>query len=157
MDVETIGVRYTPEKGGPTDEVRGFDPDAIHASLARSDYVVVACPLTETTRKLLDEAAFATMPPESVLINVARGGIVDTDALVAALRSNAIRGAALDVTDPEPLPKGHPLWDLENCLLTPHTGGHTPKHWDRLAAIVARNAARLGSDEPLENLVLEGE
>jgi phosphoglycerate dehydrogenase-like enzyme len=156
MDVETIGVRYTPEKGGPADEIQGFDREAIHASLARSDYVVVACPLTDTTRGLLDEAAFATMPPESVLVNVARGGIVETDALVGALRSNAIRGAALDVTDPEPLPKGHPLWDLENCLLTPHTGGHTPRHWDRLAAIVARNVARLGSGESLENLVLGG-
>ena len=93
------------------------------------------------------------MRPNSVLINTARGGIVDTDALLAALRSNGIRGAALDVTDPEPLPPDHPLWDLENCLITPHTGGHTPKHWDRLAAIVARNVERLDSGEELENAV----
>jgi phosphoglycerate dehydrogenase-like enzyme len=94
------------------------------------------------------------MPPEAVVVNTARGGLVDTDALVSALRSNKIRGAALDVTDPEPLPSDHPLWDLENCLVTPHTGGHTPKHWDRLADIVARNVDALDRGEALENQVL---
>jgi len=157
FEVETIGVRYSPEKGGPTDEVVGFDEDDVHEALARSDYVVLACPLTDLTRGLIGAAEFATMKPEAVLVNTARGGIVDTDALVAALQSNKIRGAALDVTDPEPLPGDHPLWDLENCLITPHTGGHTPKHWDRLADIVAGNVERLGTDEELENLVLEPE
>jgi phosphoglycerate dehydrogenase-like enzyme len=154
MAVETIGVRYTPEKGGPTDEVVGFDSESVHDALARSDYVVLACPLTETTEHLIDEAALATMKTDAVLVNAARGGIVDTDALVGALRSNKIRGAALDVTEPEPLPSDHPLWGLENCLLTPHTGGHTPKHWSRLADIVADNVDRLDSDEPLRNQVL---
>ena len=154
FEVETIGVRYTPEKGGPTDEVVGFDEDAVHDALSRSEYVVVACPLNDLTRGLIGEAEFATMPPEAVLVNTARGGIVDTDALVSALQSNKIRGAALDVTDPEPLPNDHELWDLENCLLTPHTGGHTPKHWDRLADIVAENLDRLDSGEELVNEVL---
>ncbi|WP_418286515.1 D-2-hydroxyacid dehydrogenase [Halorubrum sp. DTA46] len=154
--VETIGVRYTPSKGGPTDEVVGFEPDAIHDALARSDYVVVACPLNELTRGLIGEEELATLPPHAVVVNAARGGIVDTDALVSALQSSGIRGAALDVTDPEPLPADHPLWDLENCLITPHTGGHTPKHWDRLAAIVADNVAALDAGEDpasLRNLV----
>ena len=156
FDVETIGVRYTPSKGGPTDEVVGFEPTAIHDALARSDYVVVACPLTDLTRGLIGEAELATLPPHAVVVNAARGGIVDTDALVSALRSNGIRGAALDVTDPEPLPADHPLWELENCLITPHTGGHTPKHWERLADIVADNVAALdaGADPAdLRNLV----
>jgi phosphoglycerate dehydrogenase-like enzyme len=157
FDVETIGVRYTPEKGGPTDEVVGFDEDAIHDALSRSRYVVVACPLTEATRGLIGKSEFATMPTDAVLVNTARGPIVDTDALVAALQSNKIRGAALDVTDPEPLPADHPLWDLENCLITPHTGGHTPLHWDRLADIVAENVERLETGETLENQVLEPE
>jgi phosphoglycerate dehydrogenase-like enzyme len=151
--VETIGVRYTPEKGGPTDEVVGFEEDAIHDAFARSEYVILACPLTETTRGLVGEAEFATLQPNAVLVNVARGGIVDTDALLAALRSNSIRGAALDVTDPEPLPPDHPLWNLENCLITPHTGGHTPRHWDRLAEIVADNVEALESGGDLRNLV----
>ncbi|WP_435180827.1 D-2-hydroxyacid dehydrogenase [Halorussus sp. AFM4] len=154
FEVETIGVRYTPEKGGPTDEVVGFDEDAIHEAFARSQYVIVACPLTDATRGLVGEEEFKTLPPEAVVVNTARGPIVDTDALVAALRSNKIRGAALDVTDPEPLPEDHPLWNLENCLITPHTGGHTPKHWERLADIVAENVRRLESGEELENQVL---
>lgn len=154
FDVDTVGVRYTPSKGGPTDDVVGFDGEAVHEALSRSEYVVVACPLTETTRGLVGEAELATMPTDAVLVNAARGAIVDTDALVAALRSNKVRGAALDVTDPEPLPADHPLWTLENCLLTPHTGGHTPKHWDRLADIVARNLERLDTGEELENQVL---
>ncbi|WP_435194143.1 D-2-hydroxyacid dehydrogenase [Natronomonas sp. EA1] len=157
FEVETIGVRYTPSKGGPTDEVVGFDDDAIHDALSRSDYVVLACPLNELTAGLIDEDALATMQHDAVLVNTARGGIVDTDALVAALRSNKIRGAALDVTDPEPLPADHPLWDLENCLITPHTGGHTPKHWDRLADIVATNLDRLDSGETLENEIISPE
>jgi len=153
FEVETIGVRYSPEKGGPTDEICGFEGEAIHDALARSEYVVLACPLTELTRGLIGREELATMRPNSVLINTARGGIVDTDALLGALRSNGIRGAALDVTDPEPLPPDHPLWDLENCLITPHTGGHTPKHWDRLADIVARNVECLDSSEELGNAV----
>ncbi|WP_115862544.1 NAD(P)-dependent oxidoreductase [Halorussus litoreus] len=157
FEVDTVGVRYTPSKGGPTDEVVGFDDDAIHDALARSEYVVIACPLNDTTRGLVSEAELATMPPDAVVVNTARGPIVDTDALVSALRSNKIRGAALDVTDPEPLPEDHPLWNLENCLVTPHTGGHTPRHWDRLADIVAENVDRLDSGEAFENQVLAPE
>ncbi|EMA53442.1 D-2-hydroxyacid dehydrogenase [Halococcus salifodinae] len=153
FEVETIGVRYTPAKGGPTDEVCGFDDEEFHDALARTDYLAIACPLTETTRGLVGGDALATLSPSAVVINAARGGIVDTDALVSALQSEAIRGAAIDVTDPEPLPEDHPLWTLENCLITPHTGGHTPRHWERLAGIVARNVERLDTGEELENAV----
>jgi phosphoglycerate dehydrogenase-like enzyme len=147
--VETVGVRYTPAKGGPTDEVVGFD--AIHDAFARSDYLVLACPLTDTTAGLVDAEAFETLPPDAVLVNVARGGVVDTDALVGALRRNQIRGAALDVTDPEPLPEDHPLWTLGNVLLTPHNAGHTPAYYERLAGIVAENVRRL--DDGARDLV----
>ncbi|WP_336343168.1 D-2-hydroxyacid dehydrogenase [Halalkalicoccus ordinarius] len=160
MEVETIGVRYSPEKGGPTDEVIGFEEEALHDALARTEYLVIACPLTDTTRGLIGEAEFATLPPEAVVINVARGPIVDTDALVNAIQFNGIRGAALDVTDPEPLPPNHVLWGFENVLITPHTGGHTPRHWDRLAEIVADNVERFeetDSFEGLENVVFAPE
>jgi phosphoglycerate dehydrogenase-like enzyme len=157
FEVETIGIRYTPAKGGPTDEVLGFDDADVHAAFARSDYVVLACPLTDATRGLVGEAELATLPPRAVLVNAARGGLVDTDALVAALQTEGLRGAALDVTDPEPLPPDHVLWELENCLITPHTGGHTPKHWDRLADIVAGNVAALDAGQPLENAVVTPE
>jgi phosphoglycerate dehydrogenase-like enzyme len=155
--VETIGIRYTPSKGGPTDEVLGFDEDDIHDALARSDYVVLACPLNDLTRNLIGDQELATLPETSVIVNAARGGLVDTDALVSVLQSNGIRGAALDVTDPEPLPNDHDLWDLETCLITPHTGGHTPKHWDRLADIVAHNLRELesGNQSDLKNVVYQ--
>jgi phosphoglycerate dehydrogenase-like enzyme len=152
--VETIGVRYTPEKGGPTDEVVGFDSDEFHEALARTDYLVLACPLTETTRGLVGSAEFETLPPESVLVNVARGPVVETDALVSALRKEHIRGAALDVTEPEPLPEDHPLWNFENCLITPHNSGYTPEYYSRLADIVAENVRRLEVGEELENRVV---
>ncbi|WP_222918970.1 D-2-hydroxyacid dehydrogenase [Natrinema sp. SYSU A 869] len=155
--VDTIGVRYTPEKGGPTDEVIGFEDAEFDDALARTDYLVLACPLTETTRGLIDREALVTMDPESVLVNIARGPVVDTDALVAALRSNWIRGASLDVTDPEPLPEEHPLWTFENVQITPHNAGHTPKYYDRLADIVAENRRRFdepNSDSDLEKQVL---
>ena len=154
--VETIGVRYSPEKGGPTDEVIGFDEEPFHDALARTDYLVLACPLTETTRGLIDREAFVTIDPDAVVVNVARGPVVDTDALVSALRSNWIRGAALDVTDPEPLPEDHPLWTFENVQITPHNAGHTPEYYERLADIVAGNARRFAEDPDatLENQVL---
>ncbi|WP_188879075.1 D-2-hydroxyacid dehydrogenase [Halarchaeum nitratireducens] len=154
--VDTVGVRYTPAKGGPTDEVIGFDERDFHAALARTDYLVLACPLTETTRGLIGEAELATLDPSAVIVNAARGGLVDTNALVSALQTEALRGVALDVTDPEPLPEDHVLWTLENALITPHTGGHTPKHWTRLADIVAENVRHLdrgGSVDDLTNLV----
>ncbi|PSP90620.1 hydroxyacid dehydrogenase [Halobacteriales archaeon QS_4_69_34] len=148
--VETLGIRYSPERGGPTDEVLGFEE--LHDALARTEYLALACPLTEETRGLIDTAAFETVPSEAVLINVARGPVVDTDALVAALRSNAIRGAALDVTDPEPLPRDHPLWAFENALITPHSAGHTPRYYDRLADVVATNLERVAESDAYEGL-----
>ncbi|MFC7198733.1 D-2-hydroxyacid dehydrogenase [Halospeciosus flavus] len=154
FDVDTIGVRYTPEKGGPTDEVIGFEDRPFHDALARTDYLVVACPLTDLTRGLIGEEELATLPPEAVVVNTARGPILDTGAVVEALQTESLRGVALDVTDPEPLPPDHVLWTLENALVTPHTGGHTPKHWDRLADILAHNYAALETDDALENVVI---
>jgi phosphoglycerate dehydrogenase-like enzyme len=93
------------------------------------------------------------MRTDSWLVNVARGRHVDTGALVAALRRGAIGGAALDVTDPEPLPDGHPLWQLENCIITPHTAD-TPEMVERLLARRIRdNVARFAASEPLLGLV----
>jgi phosphoglycerate dehydrogenase-like enzyme len=152
-----IGVRYTPEKGGPTDEVVGFEADALHAALARTDYLVLACPLTETTRNLISTAECETLPPDSVIVNIGRGPIIDTDALLDAIKGNSIRGAALDVTDPEPLPPDHELWNMDNVLITPHNSGDTPQYYPRLADIVARNlqhVAETGSYADLENRVL---
>ena len=150
--VDTIGVRYTPEKGGPTDEVLGFDE--IHDALRRSDSVVLACPLTDATRSLLDDEAFKTMPADANLVNIARGGVVDTEALVRALRGNAIGAAFLDVTDPEPLPADHALWGFDNVRITPHNAGHSPVYFERLADIVAGNYEALEAGGEIENRVV---
>lgn len=156
FDVDTIGVRYTPSKGGPTDEVIGYEFDALHDAYARTDYLVLACPLTETTANLIDAEALHTLPVDSVLINVARGRIVETDALVDAVWKNGIHAVALDVTDPEPLPEDHPLWRMENVFITPHVSGHTEEYWERTADILERNlrqVAETGEYEDLENQV----
>ena len=137
FDVETVAVRHSPEKGGPTDEVYGYDD--IHKAVVGARYIALACPLTGTTRGLFDGDLFTTMHPDAELVNIARGAVVDTDALVRALQRNLIGGATLDVTDPEPLPNDHPLWGFENVLVTPHNAGHTPSYYARLADIVAEN------------------
>jgi len=143
--VATIGARYSPEKGGPTDEVVGFtDAEAFQGALSRSEYVVVAAPLTDETRGLVGDGELSAMPTDAVLVNVGRGPIVDTDALVDAIRGNKLGGAALDVTDPEPLPADHPLWEFDNVRITPHNAGSTPKYWERLADILADNVERIG-------------
>jgi len=150
--METVGVRYSPGKGGPTDEVVGFD--AIHEAVADAAYVVLACPLTETTAGLIDADVFRTMGPETILVNIARGPVVDTDALLDALQTNAVGGAVLDVTDPEPLPADHPLWGMGNVVITPHNAGHTPAYFDRCADILAENVDRLADGEALRNEVV---
>ena len=154
FDVETVAVRHSPEKGAATDEVYGYDE--IHEAVAGARYVALACPLTDETRGLVDRSLLRTIPPDTVLVNVARGPVVETDALVEACQRNHVGGAVLDVTDPEPLPGDHPLWDFENVLLTPHNAGHTPEYYERLADIVAENvrvAAERGEWDGLENQV----
>jgi phosphoglycerate dehydrogenase-like enzyme len=156
FDVHTIGARYTPSKGGPADEVVGLDQEALHEAFAETDHLVLACPLTDETRGLVDEQALITLPTHATIVNIARGPVIDTDALVDAIRRNRIRGAALDVTDPEPLPEDHPLWTFQNVRLTPHNAGHTPAYFDRLADIVAPNVERIDGEalEELENRVV---
>lgn len=155
FDVTTLGVRRSPEKGGPADEV--FGQDDIHEALARTDYLVLCCPLTPETRGLIGESELATLPQGAVLVNIARGEVVETDALVRSLRSGRLGGAALDVTDPEPPPDDHPLWNLDDVLVTPHSAGATPKYYERLADVVADNVRRLADDRPLRNRVRSGE
>src|SRR5207245_5688243 len=98
--------------------------------LPRADVVVVLLPLTQATRGLVDASFLSKMRPGALLVNAARGPLVDTDDLLAALRAGRIR-AALDVTDPEPLPDGHPLWSAPGILITPHVGGWVRKRLDR--------------------------
>jgi len=97
--------------------------------LPQADYVVIGVPYVPATHQMISTAEFALMKTDAWLINVARGPIVDTEALVAALGSGAIGGAAMDVTDPEPLPDGHPLWTLPNALISPHCANPDSEYW----------------------------
>lgn len=126
----------------------------LHAVLGRSDVVVLALALTPETRHLLGRDALAACKPGAVLVNVARGAVVDTAALCDALQSGHLGGAALDVTDPEPLPEGHPLWTCPNVLISPHLAGSgSPASLGRLADGARDNLLRLMAGQPLAGLV----
>jgi len=126
---------------------------ALPQVLPEADFVVIAAALTLETHKLFDARMLGAMAPGAWLVNVARGAIVDTDALVEAVRAGAVGGAALDVTDPEPLPEGHPLWDLDNAIITPHVANTWAMALPELAALVERNVAAWGAGRPLEGRV----
>ena len=134
-------------------EVRGFDELA--ERLAEAEIVILAVPLTAETTGLIDAAALAAMPDGALLVNVARGQVVDTGALVRELESGRLR-AALDVTDPEPLPADHPLWDCPNVLITPHAGGDSNAMLPRVVALIRRQIDRMRAGERPENLVIGG-
>jgi phosphoglycerate dehydrogenase-like enzyme len=154
FDMTVIGTRNDPSTA-PEGVSEIFGPDEIHTVLGRSDYVVLACPLTEETHHLLGIKEFSSMKPTSVLVNIARGEVVNEGHLVNALQNGEIRGAALDVTETEPLPPSSPLWDLSNTLVTPHTAGTTPKYLDRIADLFLENYRRFLDDDAddLENRV----
>lgn len=120
--------------------------------LPHSEIIILIIPATAESNKLIGEKQFALMRQGALLVNAARGPVVDTDALVKALNSGRIR-AAIDVTDPEPLPDGHPLWSAPNLLLTPHVGGSSPQFAVRALRIAAEQLRRYRDGEPLQNLV----
>jgi phosphoglycerate dehydrogenase-like enzyme len=130
--------------------VHGIDelPDL----LPDHDVVVVIVPLTDSTRGLVDASLLGGMPDGALLVNVARGPVVDTDALVAECAAGRLR-AALDVTDPEPLPEDHPLWTAPGVLITPHVGGATDAMRPRAMALVRRQVEALLAGERVDNAV----
>ncbi|HVZ08252.1 D-2-hydroxyacid dehydrogenase [Rhodopila sp.] len=129
-------------------------PD-LHAVLARADALVVTAALTEETRGMIDATALAAMKPGGLLVNIARGGLVDTRALMQALHSGHLAGAGLDVTDPEPLPPGHPLWTCPNVIITPHVAGiGSQAVRRRIAETVRGNLDRFLTGTPLTCQVL---
>ena len=127
--------------------------DALHESLGGARLVVLALALTPETTGIIGAPELERMAPEAWLVNVARGAHVVTDDLVSVLRAGGIGGAALDVTDPEPLPDGHPLWELENCLITPHTANTWEMAEPMFAARIGANVERWQRSEPLLGVV----
>ena len=152
--VEATVVRRQPDP--VPGAARIVSTEHLHDALAGALVVFLALALTPETTGIISEPELARMEPASWLVNVARGGHVVTDALVDALKGDEIGGAALDVTDPEPLPDGHPLWTLPNCIITPHTADTPEMVQPLLAARIARNVAHLAASEPLEGLIDAG-
>ena len=136
--------------------VRTLSTPRLTEALAGARAVVLTVALTPQTLGLIGRSELAAMEPDAWLVNVARGGVVDTEALVEALRAGQIGGAALDVTDPEPLPAGHPLWDLPNCLITPHTADTEEMTRPLLAGRIAENVRRLAAGQELVGLLDPG-
>jgi len=124
MQVMALRRRTERSKDDP-DLDRVFAPGQLHEMLGLSDYVLVSTPLTDETRGMLGAAELNAMKSSAVIVNVGRGPLIVESALIAALREKRIRGAALDVFDTEPLPEGHPFYQLDNVLLSPHSADHT--------------------------------
>jgi len=129
--------------------------DEVHELLGRHDACVVIVPLTDATRRLVDAEFLAAMPDSALLVNAARGPVADTDALTAELTSGRLM-AALDVTDPEPLPADHPLWAAPGLFLCPHVGGSVPGRLERAYRIAAEQIAAFARGEDPPNLVVDG-
>ncbi len=139
---------------GPVDGVeRTVARSSYREVLTDADHVVLLAALTPQTRGMIGAAELDAMRDDAWLVNVGRGGLVDTAALVDALSSGSIGGAALDVTDPEPLPDGHPLWTLPNALITPHVANPPEAHDAALAARVSDNVRRFAAGEPLLGVI----
>jgi phosphoglycerate dehydrogenase-like enzyme len=128
---------------------RTLTTDRLHEALPRADLVVVALALTAETTGIIGAKELAAMEPHAALVNVARGRHVVTDDLVEALENGVIGGAGLDVTDPEPLPDGHPLWRAPNCVITPHTANTLAMARKPLSARITENVRRFAAGEPL--------
>lgn len=127
----------------------------LDAELPNLDVVILSMPLNSESRGLFDAKRLALMKDGALLVNVARGPVVDTDALVAELNSGRIL-AALDVTDPEPLPKGHPLWSVKGLLISPHVGGESTAFEPRFRRLLEEQLLHLAAGEPLKNIVYNG-
>ena len=128
-------------------------PERMHDLLAQSDVVVIGLPLTKATRHLFTRDLFRQMKRTAILINVTRGEIVYGDDLLAALNEGLLWGAGLDVTDPEPLAKEHPLWRHPRCVVTPHTAGGSPRRADRIVDTFCENLRRMRDGRPLVALI----
>lgn len=146
MNVE--GIRRTPTGKEPC---ATYSFDALHNVLAKADWVAVALPLADETRNLFNAELFGIMKPGAHFVNVGRGELVDEPALINALRSGHLAGAALDVFATEPLPEDSPLWDMKNVIITPHSSGASPKAGLRSEDLFVENLAKFLAHEPMRN------
>lgn len=155
LEMKVLGLKRNVSQEAPEDRLIDeiYGPERLLEMLSRCDYVAVTVPLTEQTRHLIAAAEFAVMKKNAVVINVGRGPTIDEAAMLKALSENRIRGAALDVFDQEPLPKGHPFYAAENVLLSPHCADHTPDWHDNAMRFFLVQLGRFKRGEDLFNVV----
>lgn len=154
LGARCVGLRRRPQLGAPPGFERVAGPDALDVELPQADVVVIAAPLTEESRGLLTAERLAALRRSAVVVNVARGALVDEESLVMRLRNDLLRGAVLDVFRHEPLASDSPLWKLTNVLLTPHISPVSPgRFWPRALDVFIDNWRRYVRGEPLRNLV----
>jgi phosphoglycerate dehydrogenase-like enzyme len=152
FNLEIIATDYYPVRKPP--EVRELWPaDRLEELAARSDILILCLPLNSSTHKLVSERVVRAMPKGSYLINVARGQVVDEDALIRALQDGHLKGAGVDVTYEEPLPESSSLWDLPNVIITPHVGAQAACRVDDSTRLAVENLKRYFTNQPLLNLV----
>lgn len=153
MNPQEEGTYTEPGTGDPSGEIplRLYPPEAIVSMARECDFLVLTMPLTSATRHMIGEEVFKAMKKTAVLINVARGGVVDEAALISALAAEKIGGAALDVFEEEPLPTTSPLWNLDNVIISPHVAGNSVDYHERAAAVFAENLERYLENRPLLN------
>ncbi|ESS07447.1 MAG: phosphoglycerate dehydrogenase related dehydrogenase [uncultured archaeon A07HB70] len=152
LGMDVSGVRRTPTPVAGVDRV--YPATALDEAIADARFVALAVPLTDETAALIDAATLDAMRDDAYLVNVARGGVVDQSALVAALEDGSLAGAALDVFETEPLPEDSPLWEMEDVVVTPHAAAAGRDYVERVAALVRENRRRLGAGEALANRVV---
>ncbi len=153
LEMHVIGIRRDPTAGHEgADEMHGLD--ALPAVLPRADAVLLVCPLTPETTNLMDAPRLAAMKPGAILVNCARGKVVEEAALLEALDSGRLSAAALDVTVEEPLPAESPLWRHPRVFITPHTAGETRRYEDNVLDMLQENLRRLAAGEALLNQVV---
>ncbi len=151
LGMRVIGTRNSSREGPEFVEYVGLADELLELA-GQADVIVNALPLTSTTRNLLDDKFFEAARKGVLFVNVGRGATVSTDALVAALRSGQVGGAGLDVTEPEPLPVDHPLWQFDNVIITPHVAGYGGER-ERHMTLLRENLRRYIAGEPLLNVV----
>lgn len=154
LGLRVVGVRRQPRSANDNvDEIH--PPGALPELLPGADWLVLACPLTDTTRGLVDSAVLGCLPVHACVLNVARGAVIDEPALIAALRASRLGGAYLDVFQTEPLPADSPLWDMPNVIITPHDSSVCSGNRARVSELFLENLSRWARNEPLINEVSE--
>jgi phosphoglycerate dehydrogenase-like enzyme len=151
MDMRVIGSKRSPKRLPAVDEV--FAPTELHAMLPQADYLVLIAPHTPETEGMIGQQELALLKPSAVLINIARGTLVDEPALIRALQTGRLKGAALDVFVEEPLPASSPLWDMPNVIISPHSASTVTQENARITALFCDNILRYLDGRPLRNVL----